>query len=252
LAVTTRAGLVRITLRDEVVPALCSSLVQVRACCLEHELLATLGDREAYAADRAVPTICADAVSKRVAEHVAGRYLAARVLIEAGHPRDTLPAVGMSEGGAPIWPDGFVGSIAHGAQRVLAGSARLEAVSALGVDLERVMEAQTVATVSGSICVPRELENLERAAGNLSLAQLLTLVFSAKESLYKALHPQVKCFFSFSDVEARALDLAQGKIQLRLCRRLGAFAAGRAVQARFAFDAAHALTAVELPARSCA
>uniref|UniRef100_UPI0026F03213 4'-phosphopantetheinyl transferase family protein n=1 Tax=Lonsdalea britannica TaxID=1082704 RepID=UPI0026F03213 len=45
---------------------------------------------------------------------------------------------------------------------------------------------------------------------------LLTLAFSAKESLYKALYPQVKHYFDFLDVKLVTLDNVRHTFTLEL------------------------------------
>lgn len=91
---------------------------------------------------------------------------------------------------------------------------------------------------------------ISATASGLSRAEVLTVAFSAKESLYKALYPQVRRFFHFTDAEGHALDPAGGRLALRLLANLGGpFCRGRVLCARFAIAGSHALTAVEVSAR---
>lgn len=74
---------------------------------------------------------------RRVREFAAGRWHAKRALAELGVQATELPR---RDDGAPAWPDGVVGSLAHawhGEQVfVIAVVARAGCVAALGVDLE--------------------------------------------------------------------------------------------------------------------
>lgn len=95
----------------------------------------------AVAAERIVPSdasklwpeehaAVAGAVPARLAEFVAGRTAARRVLLALGQPAQALP---MGPDRAAIWPGDIAGSIAHAAGLAVAVG-RLEA--ALGVDIE--------------------------------------------------------------------------------------------------------------------
>jgi enterobactin synthetase component D len=250
LAVQVRRGVVLATLRDEAPPPLCSPHVHIVSSRLDYELVPSLGDlsaRDAYDVGDAVPTTSLDAVPKRVAEHVAGRYLAARALLSAGHSREPRVSVGIEGDRAPAWPAGFVGSITHGGELALAAVARTGTTSALGIDVEPVIEPKRMSHVSEKICAPAELEALVRAGAGLSPAEVFTIVFSAKESLYKALYPRVRRYFGFPDAEGYALDVARGTMRLRLLTDLeGPFRRGWDVLARFVLTSSHVVTAVEL------
>jgi 4'-phosphopantetheinyl transferase EntD len=232
LAVQVRRGVVLATLRDEAPPPLCSPHVHIVSSRLDYELVPSLGDlsaRDAYDVGDAVPTTSLDAVPKRVAEHVAGRYLAARALLSAGHSREPRVSVGIEGDRAP------------------AAVARTGTTSALGIDVEPVIEPKRMSHVSEKICAPAELEALVRAGAGLSPAEVFTIVFSAKESLYKALYPRVRRYFGFPDAEGYALDVARGTMRLRLLTDLeGPFRRGWGVLARFVLTSSHVVTAVEL------
>jgi len=219
------------------------------------------------------------AAPARIASFVAGRHCAGAALARAGAqeiPRAgplggvtagvSTPApeaahdttLGVMDSGAPRWPAGFVGSISHTADRAIAVTASDRRLRAIGIDCERRMNAATADDVANRI-VP-ELDVLLADAGladrNLR-PTVITLVFSAKESLYKALHPLVDEFFDFTDVRAERLDMTSQTLDLRLLRPLGpgpstrhagtSFDAGASFSARFALMATEIVTLVELP-----
>lgn len=219
------------------------------------------------------------AAPARVASFVAGRYCArealaralAAVFERAGGPSDPTsgtPApvpvpvadrtLSSLASGAPSWPEGFVGSITHTPDRALAVAASDRQLRAIGIDCERIMDAATADDIVDHI-VP-ELDTLLAGAGladSLSRATVISLAFSAKESLYKALHPLVHEFFDFTDVCAERLDMTSSTLELRLLRPLGSgggsdpgaavFDVGTSFTARFALSPGEIVTLVELP-----
>lgn len=130
------------------------------------------------------------AVPKRRAEFLAGRLCAAMALRAAGQPQ----TVGR-KGRAPVWPSGVVGSISHGQGRVVAAvSTRL---AALGVDCEAIMPDDRANLLH------TELLSAQEAAlrpSRLTFAAYVTLVFSGKEALYKALSSRLPQMPGFLDV----------------------------------------------------
>ncbi|SUI55146.1 Uncharacterised protein [Serratia marcescens] len=54
----------------------------------------------------------------------------------------------------------------------------------------------------------------------LPFNELLTLTFSAKESLFKALYPQVRCYFDFLDARMVAVDTQRQTFVLALLKTL--------------------------------
>jgi enterobactin synthetase component D / holo-[acyl-carrier protein] synthase len=188
------------------------------------------------------------AVAKRRAEFMAGRWAARRALATLGV--DATP--GRNEDGSPSWPAHIVGSITHGAERALCAVAREHDVRALGIDAERLMNSKASVELCARICAEDELSLLQRS---LALPQhhSVTCAFSAKESLYKCLHPLVGKFMDFHAarvVSASARDDAgclRGELELELCVDWSAeFLRGRRLRAQFLASAAHVESAVVL------
>lgn len=155
------------------------------------------------------------AVSKRQTEFLAGRLCAYEALRRATGVA-SIPAVG--EDRAPCWPAGVVGSITHGAGWAAAVAARAEQWRGLGLDVERLLASTRADRLAGEILTPRELESY----GDLDDSQratLVTLTFSIKESLFKALYPLVNKRFYFQEAEVIHHD-DNGQARLRLLNDL--------------------------------
>jgi enterobactin synthetase component D len=145
------------------------------------------------------PEPLSGAVVKRKAEHLAGRYLG-RLLL-AGRSLPTAVATGGHR--EPLWPTGWVGSITHTADCAAVAIADARAVPSLGLDLERWLDERVARNIAASIVQPAEAQLL---CGRLPFAHALTLAFSAKESVFKALFPSVQKYFDFDAVHVVDLD----------------------------------------------
>jgi 4'-phosphopantetheinyl transferase EntD len=177
---------------------------------------------------------------ERLREFVVGRRCAARALADAGAIELDVK-VGPHR--QPIWPRGFVGSITHSSSFALAAVGRSSQVISVGVDSEPILDEPSLAAVA-----PLALHRSEqqRVEGRLDLA---TVVFSAKESLFKCLYPLAGTFFDYLDAQVASLDLVDGRgvCMLSLGRELGArFARGSVFLVRAAIAGGHAHTCLEL------
>lgn len=172
-------------------------------------------------------------VAKRQGEYLAGRLCAREALRElCGQP--WVP--GRDEDGVPIWPDGTVGSITHGAGQAAAMVASRREWQGLGIDLEKQLSAERAAKLAGEILTAAELQRAE-GLDPQAFARLVTLTFSLKESLFKALYPLVLKRFYFHDAELLGQP-AESHAELRLLIDLSAdWPAGSRLSGQFAeFD----------------
>ena len=141
----------------------------------------------------------------------AARIVARALLAGLGHPGWALAK---AASGAPIWPAGIVGSLAHDARYAVAAVAQARAVTALGIDIE---PAELLPPdLLDMVATPRERAKLadDPYGGRL--------LFVAKEATYKAVYPLDQTFLEHHDVE---IDLAGRRAQVRN---------GRVVELRFA------------------
>ncbi len=145
---------------------------------------------------------------------------------------------------APLWPRGVVGSLTHCDQLCAAAVAHREVVLSLGLDAE--LDSPLRERVAQRICTPDERAHLAE------LPELLPsgwekLVFSAKESFYKAYYPVARSFLGFHDVGLRFDPEAQSfEVQLLRDDKPGP----RRASGRFALAPPHVITAVTLPHRT--
>jgi len=149
-------------------------------------------------------------VAKRQAEYLAGR-LCAREALRRVTGQPGVPAVGADR--APQWPSGVVGSITHGDNWAAALVAPEDRWRALGLDVERLLPAERAQRLQGEILTAAEVQRLQ-ALDDEARAARISLAFSLKESLFKALYPLTLTRFYFHDAEL--LEIDQDSARLRL------------------------------------
>jgi enterobactin synthetase component D len=152
------------------------------------------------------------AIAKRKAEYLAGRLCAREALAQL-RGRGETPAV--DEDGAPHWPAGSSGSITHSKGWAAAIVGDSQHWRGLGLDAEVPLSDLRAQRLCGEILTEAEQQRL--APGDCSLA--VTLTFSLKECLYKALYPLVRKNFYFQDAELLHWD-ERGHARLRLLKTL--------------------------------
>lgn len=131
------------------------------------------------------------AVEKRINEFSTGRWLARRGLADLGFPRVPIPPGPARE---PLWPTGVAASLSHSASvcAFVCGLAR-DYVS-VGLDLE--LSPVPRPELADLILAPSEPAEYREP-------EILRLVFSAKEAVYKCLYPIHHMTYDFHDVEIR-------------------------------------------------
>jgi 4'-phosphopantetheinyl transferase EntD len=148
------------------------------------------------------------AAEKRTREFAAGRSCARQALAALG-----VPAVPILRGSRrqPLWPEGVVGSITHCAGYCAAAAARRDRFLSIGLDAEP--HAPLPEPIVKRVALPAEREWLH-AQGQSPIAWDKVL-FSAKESIYKAWFPLTGRWLGFEDASV-SFDPDGGTFQARL------------------------------------
>jgi enterobactin synthetase component D len=141
---------------------------------------------------------------KRQRDFLAGRWCAEEALRRLGAGSTH---VAMARDRAPIWPDGVVGSITHSGNFVAAAVAWAADVAGLGIDSEQIIDPAAARDIA-DVCMVDEAV-LFTAADGRSFCEFCTLVFSAKEAVFKCLFPVTRKFLEFSDVRITLIDWDQ-------------------------------------------
>lgn len=147
------------------------------------------------------------AVALRRAEFATARACAREALRNLGLPPGPILRGAKRE---PLWPTGIVGSITHCTGYRAAAVARANQVLTIGIDAEphAAIEARVTARV---------LDDEERAwiAGAPAGAHWDRLIFSAKESVFKAWFPLTRRWLGFDEARV-AIDPGTGVFEARL------------------------------------
>ncbi|RKT19290.1 4'-phosphopantetheinyl transferase EntD [Streptomyces sp. 1114.5] len=144
--------------------------------------------------------VLARAVDKRRREFTTVRHCARAALARLGVPyRPLVPGLR----GAPSWPDTVVGSLTHCDGFRAAAVARAGTLASVGIDAEPA--APLPEGVLDVVALPVEQKRLAELAGAHPGTPWDRILFSAKESVYKAWFPLTELFLEFSEAE---LDLS--------------------------------------------
>jgi 4'-phosphopantetheinyl transferase EntD len=154
--------------------------------------------------------VLARAVGKRRREFATARACARDALARLGlPPAPILPG----ERGAPQWPQGIAGSITHCAGYRAAAVALASSILTIGVDAEP--DAVLPDGVLDEVSLPAErarLRDLASVAPGISWDRLL---FSAKETTYKAWFPLTRRWLGFEEADI-TFSPVDGIFQVRL------------------------------------
>lgn len=106
-------------------------------------------------------------------------------------------SIGKGSSREPIFPSGFIGSIAHSAEVAFAAVARVSSICGIGIDLEKI-SAEIDRKIIEHIATADERGWI--LADGECVTERMLAIFSAKESIYKALNPMLKRYIGFKEV----------------------------------------------------
>lgn len=147
-----------------------------------------------------LPQALENVAQTRKHHFVAGRYCAFQAAKNLGL---TLPSFENAETREPLWPAGFTGSISHSKSLAISCVSDSSLFQSMGIDAEEIIKNSTAQKVSGTVAIQEELDYLN----DLNVDFGFTLLFSAKEALFKALFPLGRKYIDFK--EAVLVDVNQ-------------------------------------------
>jgi len=140
----------------------------------------------------------------------------------------------MGNDGLPGWPEGLIGSISHTRKGAVAVVAPAHSCVALGIDMEMWMDESVERDIREQVGTEAEWARL----AGYPRAQAATLLFSAKEAVFKALFPQTRRIMEFDAV--RLTGLEANSMQLTLtCQWAPRWTEGMSVDVDVAVDDVH-------------
>jgi len=191
-----------------------------------------------------IPASIQRSVAKRQTEFLAGRVCARAALLQLDGT-SAIPPIG--EDRAPIWPAHISGAITHSHGTAAAIVALKSEWQGLGMDLEKMLSTERAQRLAREILTPDELQAMADGAVE-DIALLVTLTFSVKESLFKALFPLVQKRFYFEHAQVLSWT-REGHVRLRLLTDLSPeWHEGRELDAQFGLYQGQLLSVVAISA----
>jgi 4'-phosphopantetheinyl transferase EntD len=159
----------------------------------------------------ACPPAITRSVMKRQAEFFFGRLAARYALDPFGLGQLEVPSGKFRE---PLWPPGIIGSISHNQRFAVAVVVDQSKNAGLGVgiDIESIVTPEMEEVLLDTVVSSGELDYLRSLTALLPLNVLLSLVFSAKESFFKASFNTVGRYFDFDAIELSHIDTKRQSI----------------------------------------
>ncbi len=147
----------------------------------------------------------------------AARIAARSLLARLGRPAAELPRLAS---GAPQWPDGFAGSLAHDRRFAVAAVLPSSGDVSIGIDVEPAEPLPP--KLINAVATPGERARYDsRLLGS-------RVLFCAKEAVYKALRASAGRRVGFQDIEVR-LDSGEALLENGLRARVSVVAGSRIV-----------------------
>ncbi|WP_221274620.1 4'-phosphopantetheinyl transferase family protein [Thaumasiovibrio subtropicus] len=159
------------------------------------------------------PNFLNQAVAKRNSEYLAGRLVARQAMASGSHcEMHQMPQITTGQHREPRWPQHLLGAITHSDNIALAVVAAKARFRFIGIDYEEILCEKTATSIASQIVDEEEKAIL--TASSIPFEHALTLAFSAKESVYKAIFGEVQQVLSFQD--AKIVHLEEGRLTLQL------------------------------------
>jgi enterobactin synthetase component D len=154
-----------------------------------------------------------DSIGKRKwGEYYCGRLCAIKASRELGSDISWLARL---SSGAPSWPPELKGSVSHSKSWALAAVGLSDHHDSIGCDIEEVVTKKRVEVIRKMILVEEEHHLIaNKSVQELSL--LATIIFSAKESLYKLVNPLCHTYLNFSEGIVKEIDLDMSTFVIEL------------------------------------
>lgn len=146
---------------------------------------------------------------KRKADYLAGRLCAQLALKQLGNSNTQIKTGKNRE---PIWPKNIKGSISHTSRYALAVISNCKKSQGIGIDIERYITIETIEEIESLIITAKEKTLMQST--NFDYCRLFTIIFSIKESFFKAAFHLVGQYFDFDTVEVCKIDIENSVVQL--------------------------------------
>ena len=159
------------------------------------------------------PDYLENAAQTRCDEFFAGRILAQAILEQYFNEIRAITSV---QHKLPIWSAGITGCISHSKNTVVVVISNQ--AEYLGIDIENRVNKSFAEDSTAFILSEFEQQLWQTGQiQGLSFCEYLTLIFSIKESLYKAVYPIAQQYIDFLEASVVQINLEHQSVQLSFC-----------------------------------
>ncbi|MEG3756172.1 4'-phosphopantetheinyl transferase family protein [Psychromonas arctica] len=176
---------------------------------------ARFNDKHFNMLDIAFPSMLNKAVAKRKSEFLAGRYLA-KIIMK--HLQFQDKNIGINEHKAPVWPQELLGSITHSRETAHCVITKLQSHKYIGIDVEHWLSTEDANSLMNNIV--SDQNEYQILLPYINFEQAITLIFSAKESLYKAIFKEFEHYVDFHVAKVTKVNFNTRLLTLTLCQDL--------------------------------
>ncbi len=139
------------------------------------------------------------APKRRKIQFLAGRHCAKKALADAALP--SCVDIGQNSDLTPKWPTDIVGSITHTSSFVAAVVAPRSQFGSIGLNSEKIFSQVTARNLWQVVLTKREIASFEwKYKRNFSPETYVSLIFSAKEAVYKCFYPVKRFRLHYQDI----------------------------------------------------
>lgn len=143
-------------------------------------------------------------ITKRRAQFLAGR-IAAKHALKTINADDKTIHIGKHR--EPLWENNIVGSISHSNGLSIAiAQSQTSPNQGIGLDIQTVLNDQEINDSANTVLTANDEIFLKKGIEAYFYNQLFTLLFSAKESFFKAVFNDVGHHFDFDAVSLKSVD----------------------------------------------
>lgn len=165
----------------------------------------------------------------RVSETRRNEFIAGRLALRRAQMRMEQAPFALFSGidRCPVWPEGYCGSITHAGNRAVAVLSSTDVCKSLGLDIETNTPLEE--NLLPAVLTPAERNSLGRYKIPLSAAKIM---FSIKESVYKAQYPLTGVLFGFDGITL-TLDEQTHEFEAEFVINAGMFERGDRIHGRY-------------------
>lgn len=152
-----------------------------------------------------------NSVSKRKAEFLAGRVCAAIGWRRLGVEMPPKLLVSRSKR-VPYWGKGLIGSISHSDTKAVFFASSSEKLQSVGVDIQDILTFEEALFICDRVIDKEEL-CIANSFG-FTLSEAVSIAFSVKESIYKAVSPISEEYFDFLEAKIEYINKEFVKVKI--------------------------------------